>query len=699
MDPLLYSPIDTVLNIDADPDVPLTDVMVAQSDFILITALRTGSYGEVFLSRDPATGDQVAVKRLFRFSKENDHIWYQREIEVLGSVSHSTLLRLRGYSAVNAERRSGESPIIVTDYHPNGSLQEVIDKSENSPVLNASQILKVIYGIAVGMLILHSKQIIHRDLKPSNILLDANLEPKIADFGLSKFLGGRDPDPTPSPGTPAFQAPELITGATYDFSVDVYAFGMIVYSLLTGRNPFPALHTSYVIQDHVVHGERPPLTDAISPAFGSLISGCWDDHPLFRPSFKQIFCFLNTDLFDQNSLREYKQRIVIPSSILDSLPPLDSYNEGPSAEMRNLVASADGGDGENANRVGCLLRDGEYWVMNCARAAHYFKIAADNGHTRGMVNLGLMLEAGEGLPSDPAQAAEWFLRAHRLKDIEGTLHRARVLMHGLGVAKNEESADALYELAAERGHPGARSLLGYPPVAVPVPIPQRILQHIPEQVRGSSPSAIPQSPPSGVGHQPNSGGPNSAPAAQVFKVVLLGNSEAGKTALMQRYRGLTDYQTVSTIGVDFCSKTFVINERTVRVDVYDTAGQERFRGLIPTYCRGAHGALLVFDVTDRTSFTDLPKWLDFVRGAAPPDIDIMIVATKCDTFTKDPRVVFGDEGAEYAQSEDLKYFETSAATVTQADFESWFRDMVLRRPLPVQETQLTESENRSQCRC
>jgi serine/threonine protein kinase len=348
MDPLLYSRIEAFLNIDADPDVPLTDVLVSQKDFVNITALGTGSYGEVFLSRDPATGDQVAVKRLLRFSRENDHNLYQREVEVLGSVSHPTLLRLRGYSAVYAHPRPGEFPMIVTDYQPNGSLQGVIDRCDDSPVLNASQTLKVIYGITVGMLILHSKQIIHRDLKPSNILLDGNLEPKIADFGLSKFLGGRDPDPTPSPGTPAFQAPELITGATYDFSVDVYAFGMIVYSLLTGKNPFHNLPTPFVLQDRVLRGDRPRLTRAISPAFRSLISGCWDDHPLFRPSFKQIFCFLNTDLFDQNSLREYKQRIVVPPTILASLPPLDSYNEGPSQEMRNLVASADGGDGDSA---------------------------------------------------------------------------------------------------------------------------------------------------------------------------------------------------------------------------------------------------------------------------------------------------------------------------------------------------------------
>jgi hypothetical protein len=206
--------------------------------------------------------------------------------------------------------------------------------------------------------------------------------------------------------------------------------------------------------------------------------------------------------------------------------------------MRRLVHSADHRDVESANRLGCILRDGDYWLMNCARAAHYFKIAARAKHTTGMVNLGLMLESGQGLPSDPAQAADLFLQAHRRNDVEGTFHRARVLMHGLGVPKNEESARALYELAAERGHPGARILMGYPPDPIPQRIPVPIPESHPPVARQSSSTRV-------AGQRPDTacrivhesphpavrGKPHSAHRERAVKVVLLGNSHAGKTAL------------------------------------------------------------------------------------------------------------------------------------------------------------------------
>jgi serine/threonine protein kinase len=97
-----------------------------------------------------------------------------------------------------------------------------------------------LFGIAYRMMILHGQKIIHRDLKPENVLLTDNLEPKISDLGLSKFIeAGRPLSHTADIGTPLYWAPEDCEGlGEYDFSVNVYAYGILAYSTISSMSPF-----------------------------------------------------------------------------------------------------------------------------------------------------------------------------------------------------------------------------------------------------------------------------------------------------------------------------------------------------------------------------------------------------------------------------------------------------------------------------
>lgn len=112
-----------------------------------------------------------------------------------------------------------------------------------------------------------------------------------------------------------------------------------------------------------------------------------------------------------------------------------------------------------------------------------------------------------------------------------------------------------------------------------------------------------------------------------------------------------------TIGVEFGSKVISIGTRTIKLQIWDTAGQERFRSVTRSYYRGAAGALLVFDITDRQSFKSLPTWLSDARSLASSSIVLVLVGNKSDLAEQ--RQVTALEASQFAQENDLVYLECS----------------------------------------
>ena len=147
----------------------------------------------------------------------------------------------------------------------------------------------------------------------------------------------------------------------------------------------------------------------------------------------------------------------------------------------------------------------------------------------------------------------------------------------------------------------------------------------------------------------------------LFKIVLVGDAEVGKTSLTQRFAyGTFTNGYISTLGVDFIVKSIPVENSIVKIQAWDTAGQERYSGVRPIYYRGAKGALLVFDITMRQSFVNVEKWFDQIRRYAGADVPIVLVGNKVDL--DESRVVATDEVKEYSKAQDLPYFETSAKT-------------------------------------
>ena len=164
----------------------------------------------------------------------------------------------------------------------------------------------------------------------------------------------------------------------------------------------------------------------------------------------------------------------------------------------------------------------------------------------------------------------------------------------------------------------------------------------------------------------------------IFKVLLLGNSNVGKSSLFLRFvDDIWNDTFVPTIGVDFKIKTFEIDSKKIKMQIWDTAGQERFKNIIASYYRGAHGILLLYDVTDKDSFKNLSNWLIEIEKNASKNVLKVLIGNKSDL--EDKRLVSYNQGKEFADTYGLKFIETSAKknlNVNEA-FETLGRELMI----------------------
>jgi len=146
-----------------------------------------------------------------------------------------------------------------------------------------------------------------------------------------------------------------------------------------------------------------------------------------------------------------------------------------------------------------------------------------------------------------------------------------------------------------------------------------------------------------------------------FKCVLLGEASAGKTSLATRFMyDLFENNYKATIGIYFLSKTMHLEDRPIRLQLWDTVGQEQFRSLIPSYIRDSAVAIIVYDISNLDSFQQVSRWIDYVRTERGSEVIIMIVGNKADLSGK--RQVQIDEGERKATDFNVMFIETSAKT-------------------------------------
>ncbi|CAJ2670406.1 unnamed protein product [Trifolium pratense] len=269
--------------------------------------LGVGGFGRVYKGVMPGSKLEVAVKRVSHESRQGMREFVS-EIVSIGRLRHRNLVPLLGYC-----RRKGEL-LLVYDYMPNGSLDNFL-YNQPKVSLNWHQRFKIIKGVASGLFYLHEgweQVVIHRDIKASNVLLDAEMNGRLGDFGLARLYDhGADPHTTHLVGTVGYLAPEHTrTGKATKFT-DVFAFGAFLLEVVCGKRPI----------DHVAENETVILVDSVFECWkrGEILEAkdinlgsdyeseevelvlklgllCSHSEPMARPSMRQVVQYLERDI-------------------------------------------------------------------------------------------------------------------------------------------------------------------------------------------------------------------------------------------------------------------------------------------------------------------------------------------------------------------------------------------------------------------
>jgi serine/threonine protein kinase len=277
------------------------------ADFTKDAPLGKGTFGSVFHATHRPTLIPVAIKELHCVLPAKQREYFEREVEILIRANGPFLLQMHGFTLE-------PSFSIVTEYVQGGSLWDFL--RTNPRRLTPLQRTAIAYGIAHGMRSLHGYGVLHRDLKSSNILLAPGNLVRIADFGLGKSVEGAQQTITRAAGTAQWMAPEQIFTKNYGFPVDVYAFGTVLFELLTEQIPFHGLPQAEIYKI-LEAGKRPVIpVELASTDLYWVIYRCWEQDPTRRPTFEQICEEFETELLgfpgtnpgDLRPLRHYARK-------------------------------------------------------------------------------------------------------------------------------------------------------------------------------------------------------------------------------------------------------------------------------------------------------------------------------------------------------------------------------------------------------
>ena len=285
------------------------DLYASTKGFKVSEVIGVGGFAAVYKGVLPTNGNEVAVKKIVQNSNHGMRE-FAAEIESLGRLRHKNLVNLQGWC------KHKNDLLLVYDYIPNGSLDSLLFHPPNDFVLSWDQRFNVLKGIAAGLLYLHEeweKVVIHRDVKASNVLIDADMNGRLGDFGLARLYDhGTISHTTSVVGTIGYLAPELTRTGKASTSSDVFAYGVLLLEVACGKRPIrPANSESgdhFVLMDWVFEcNQAGRILDTADPRMNGVYDGeevervlrlglvCSHQRPESRPTMRQVIRYLSGD--------------------------------------------------------------------------------------------------------------------------------------------------------------------------------------------------------------------------------------------------------------------------------------------------------------------------------------------------------------------------------------------------------------------
>ena len=251
---------------------PLAPGAMLAGRFRIVALLGRGGMGEVYRAEDLKLAQPVALKFLPEPIDEARLRRFYGEVRLGRQVAHPNVCRI--YDLSEAEGRH----FLVMEYVDGEDLASLLRRIGRLP---AEKALDLARGICAGLAASHEKGVLHRDLKPANVMVDGRGHPRITDFGLAAEAGEGGGELA---GTPAYMAPEQLGGQPATVLSDLYALGLLLYEMFTGRRRFEASTLEELVERHR-EAAPPSLSDVrdVSPAVERVIVRCLDENPAGRP--------------------------------------------------------------------------------------------------------------------------------------------------------------------------------------------------------------------------------------------------------------------------------------------------------------------------------------------------------------------------------------------------------------------------------